>query len=280
MIKEEFISNNGKVYTFDRKTGFKTKNKTVIAITDEGEFFLKEYNQGSREITTLSRLEHKGIILPTDIVRGKNGKYYIVFPYFNESTSLRDLMNTQESIRQPYLLDQRLASVLDHVHSRGIVHLDIKPENILLVECNERYAKLIDFEAAVDLLYEQPNNFFYTPEYTSLEFELKNEVSPAVDIYSYGVILYELLSKQFPRRITSERLRKDFLRKGGYKEYMEYLLSHPQYATSIGILNPEQIDKDCFGKDKKLVSLVKFCTDMDPSNRPKAYDIMSYLESI
>jgi serine/threonine protein kinase len=95
---------------------------------------------------------------------------------------------------------RQVAGALDAVHQRGIVHRDLKPSNILLDIQGNAY--LTDFgiakELEVDTHMTHPGTFLGSPAYISPE-QLRNEaVTPQTDIYSLGIILYELLTGKHP----------------------------------------------------------------------------------
>ena len=105
------------------------------------------------------------------------------------------------------LLDQ-IASALAAAHQHHIIHRDLKPGNILLDEDGNAY--LADFGIAKDLTSPkesttQSDVIIGSPDYLSPEQARSETVTPQTDIYSLGVVLYELLTGQhpFPMRLRS-----------------------------------------------------------------------------
>src|SRR4029079_3005132 len=114
-----------------------------------------------------------------------------------------------------------LAEALDYVHSRGIVHRDIQPSNVLIVEYGtaefRAHARLTDFGIALDSAqargYEESNTTG-TAAYLSPEQVLRDLIGPASDVYSLGLVLLEsfTLHRAFPGEPVASamaRLRAD-----------------------------------------------------------------------
>lgn len=110
---------------------------------------------------------------------------------------------------------REVAAALECMHQQGIVHSDLKPANILLSESGS--AKLIDFSTArvctsfVNMLPMPPDYAGYSPSYASPELLRDESASPADDIFSFGCIVYEMLSGHHPyqRLPATEALAKN-----------------------------------------------------------------------
>lgn len=107
----------------------------------------------------------------------------------------------------------QIAGALDYLHETGVIHLDLKPENIII---NHSRVKLIDFGLAVksdlpDLLAEDFSSPHGTPFYIAPEQLLGIRDEPRSDIYSLGVIFYEMMTGHLPfprsRKLSRTRLR-------------------------------------------------------------------------
>jgi len=164
----------------------------------------------------LSKLaDHEGII--GYVEHGKaNGQLYLLMEYV-EAANLKELYAQHdpvllENVAQ-ILIDMGVA--LEHMHENGFMHLDFKPENVLITRNGK--VRLIDFDLAQPIP-EQPTKMSKknpgTPAYMAPEQLLGQPISHRVDIFSYGAAAYELLTNQkpFPGDSPGEILSKQINR--------------------------------------------------------------------
>ena len=151
-----------------------------------------------REARSVAQLAHPNIV--TVIDRGEeDGRQYIVFEYV-EGENLKGLLShgplpVDEALRYGF----QIASALDFAHKRGLVHRDVKPQNVLLTEEGE--PKVTDFGIArsVDVQsVTQSGTVLGTSDYIAPEQARGEPVDRRTDIYSFGVMLYELLTGEVP----------------------------------------------------------------------------------
>ena len=151
-----------------------------------------------KEARSIRQLKHNGIVRVSDVFE-ENGTAYYVMDYI-EGESLgqvvKDRVRLCEEEASAYI--RQVASTLDFVHSKNILHLDIKPDNIMLDSSGS--AILIDFGISKQYDEEEGENtstlMGKTPGYAPLE-QMDNEVqefTPATDIYSLGATFYKLLT--------------------------------------------------------------------------------------
>jgi serine/threonine-protein kinase len=145
-----------------------------------------------REAKILASLEHPNIIRVWDF--GSWGNFfYISFEYF-ESQNLRQLMkNKKLSIEEKRTVIVQLSKALDAAHQHKIIHRDIKPENILINEQGQ--LKIADFGLAFvqhDANITAPTSIVGTPAYMSPEQINGEKLTPQSDMFSLGIIIYEL----------------------------------------------------------------------------------------
>ncbi|HMJ00586.1 MAG TPA: protein kinase [Gaiellaceae bacterium] len=151
-----------------------------------------------REARAVAQLTHPNIV--TVIDRGEQeGRQFIVFEYI-DGENLKELSNRGPlEVREAIRLTLQVARALAFAHERGLVHRDVKPQNVLLNEDGQ--AKVTDFGIARSLDVHgvtQTGTVLGTSDYIAPEQARGQKVDPKTDIYSLGVVLYELLSGEVP----------------------------------------------------------------------------------
>lgn len=156
-----------------------------------------------RELRFLLSLEHPNIVTCRALEHTRKGRYLVMD--YCEGGTLRGLMgeDARLSLHQCIKLTADILAALDHAHSRGIVHCDIKPENILLnVATHGWTARVSDFGIArlIQELTAEPHSGTGntgSPAYMAPE-RFYGQYSTTSDLYSMGIILYELLAGDRP----------------------------------------------------------------------------------
>jgi eukaryotic-like serine/threonine-protein kinase len=151
-----------------------------------------------REARSVAQLAHPHIV--TVIDRGdENGRQYIVFEYI-EGENLKALVaDGALPVDEAVEYGLQVASALDFAHKRGLVHRDVKPQNVLLNE--EGQAKVTDFGIARSLDVQggtETGTVLGTSDYIAPEQARGDQVDQKTDIYSLGAVLYELLTGEVP----------------------------------------------------------------------------------
>jgi len=153
-----------------------------------------------REARAVAQMSHPNIV--TVIDRGEDdGKQYIVFEYV-DGENLKQFVERSGPLpaRRAVELALEMADALAFAHQHGLVHRDVKPQNVLLTPDGE--AKVTDFGIARSLDVEQgvtqTGTVLGTSNYLSPEQASGKPVTPATDVYSLGVVLYELLTAEVP----------------------------------------------------------------------------------
>ncbi len=157
-----------------------------------------------RETDAAASLEHPNII-PVYEYGEYNGLAYLVMPYISGGT-LRDVMEREGALPLSKAVSylEQLAGALDFAHERGVIHRDIKPANILLTP--EGRVLLTDFGLVKISAEGQevlrrltgPGAPVGTPDYMSPEQVLGDQVDGRADLYSLGVILYQMVTGVTP----------------------------------------------------------------------------------
>jgi len=147
---------------------------------------------------TVAKLRHPSIVNIYDI-GCHNSIYYMAMEYV-EGGSLTDRLKKTIGAREVLNITRSIASALGYAHEHGFVHRDIKPANILFREDGE--ATLTDFGIAKalesDKQLTQMGYAIGTPEYMSPEQARAVKLDGRSDLYSLGIVLYELLTGQRP----------------------------------------------------------------------------------
>jgi serine/threonine protein kinase len=162
-----------------------------------------------REAVAAGRIEHPHVVSASDFGQLDDGSFYLALE-FVEGHSLAKLVDAEGALppERALRITRQIAEALQAAHGVGIVHRDLKPENVMLVvkDADPDYVKVLDFGIAkikVEGAAEQPaltqiGTVFGTPEYMSPEQARGDQVDARADLYTVGVILYEMLSGVSP----------------------------------------------------------------------------------
>ncbi|MBN2495621.1 MAG: serine/threonine protein kinase [Deltaproteobacteria bacterium] len=181
-----------------------------------------------REARAVNAIHHEHIIEITDFIEEAEGDNYYVMELL-EGKSLKELLASTGALPVPRALSigLQIADALQAVHEAGIVHRDLKPSNVFLIHRydNPDYVKLLDFGVAKVL--DQPEDDIHrtvdgtvlgTAAYMSPEQAMGRPVDARTDIYSLGVVIFEMLTGQLPidgdnfSEIISRKLSQEPLR--------------------------------------------------------------------
>lgn len=163
----------------------------------------------SEEQRILARLEHPGIARLYDAGVTPAGQPYLAMEHVEGESILEHCRSHELPVRQRVELFLSVLAAVDYAHRAGIVHRDLKPANILVSARGE--AKLLDFGIAKLVANpgeEQETQTLrraMTPAYASPEQVRGERVTASSDIYSLGVVLYELLADTLPYRLDGKR---------------------------------------------------------------------------
>jgi serine/threonine protein kinase len=173
----------------DRTVALKFLSSTVIA-SGSAERLI-------REAKALSSLNHPNIVTVYEVIRF--GSSVAIAMELIEGQALRELCGSPLAPRRVIHVGLQIAQALAAAHGRGIVHRDIKPENIFLRP--DGYIKVLDFGLARTLATEDSTYtglFAGTLRYVSPEQVSRGSASAASDIFSLGLVLYELATGKHP----------------------------------------------------------------------------------
>ena len=155
-----------------------------------------------REAKAASYLHHPNIVQVYDYGQ-TNGKYYIVMELV-EGTDLRHYLRGRGvlDIDRVFTIAHDVALGLSAAHRRGVVHLSVKPQNVL-VGCDGSI-KLTDFSIAIVYKYINAEHLtttgmaLGTVQYHAPEQALGEFATPATDVYALGIVMYEMLTGRIP----------------------------------------------------------------------------------
>ena len=166
----------------------------------------KDAERFVQEARRVAQLSHSGIVPVHDVGRQENVVFIV--SEFIDGKNLLELLN-EESISEGKAVNivRNVALALDHAHQKGFIHRDIKPANILIAQ--DGTPKLADF--GISISTNEESNSLGTLAYMSPEQLSGEKVDSRSDIYSLGVVLFQLLAGTLPRtETTPSQLRKAF----------------------------------------------------------------------
>ncbi len=224
----------------DREVTFKVLKEDYI----NDEEFIKRF---STEARAAARLSNNNIVNVYDV--GNDGNiHYIVMEYIDGFT-LKELISSKAPFtdEEAVGIGLQIGAALEHAHKNGIVHRDIKPENILITKSgNIGTIKVTDFGIAKATTSKtSPIDFMGSVHYFSPEQAKGENVDTRSDIYSLGIVLFEMVTGQLP-----------FTGETAVALAMKHL---KEPIPDIKAINPNVSDN--------LVSVIKKATCKEPKNR-------------
>ena len=176
-----------------------------------------------REVVTTKRIEHPNVATISDSGSLDDGALFLVMELLQGRLLATQLQAGRLPQARALSIARQMLSGLAAAHALGIVHRDIKPDNVMLLDApdgsGEPQVKLFDFGIASNeraaMKLTAPGTAFGTPEYISPEMATGQKVDARADLYSVGVVLFEMLAGRMP-----------FVRQDG----IEYLRAHVNEA--------------------------------------------------
>jgi serine/threonine-protein kinase len=226
-----------------------------------------------REARTVNDINHENIIEITDFFEKEGGDNYYIMELL-KGRSLTDVLKEQGALPMPRVIDigVQVCKALKAVHTAGVIHRDLKPDNIFLTErANQKdFVKLLDFGVAklMDVQDGMPVHktgvgaILGTPQYMSPEQAGAKPVDNRTDIYSLGVILYEMVTGRVPLNAET---------------YGEMVIKHLTMTPP----SPTELRDLPQGIPGELEDLIMQCLEKNPNKRPQEMsEIIRRLEMV
>ncbi len=178
--------------SFDREVALKVMAPVLAVDANYGERFM-------REARIAARFSHPNIIAVYDVGVHEN-HYYIAMEY-HPGGDLKGRLKRNMTTKQAMSILRQIAAALDYAHNKGYIHRDVKPDNILFRD--DGSAVLTDFGIARptadgDTQMTQLGMVVGTPKYMSPEQARGQDLDARSDIYSLGIVFYEMLLGEVP----------------------------------------------------------------------------------
>ena len=195
--------------TIRRPVALKLLSPSLAAIPELARRF-------EREAAAIGRIDHPNCVTVSDFGRLEGGSLYLVMEYL-DGRSLSDAIEAEGRIsaRRALHIARHVLRGLGHAHQAGVVHRDVKPDNVILVQQDgvPDFAKVLDFGIAhfMDGERREPKDpgesddrltqagiAFGTPQYMSPEQAVGDPIDPRADLYSTTVMLFEMIAGRTP----------------------------------------------------------------------------------
>ena len=251
------------------------------------------------ERQALAMLDHPNIARVYDAGTTEAGRPYFVMEYVKGTPITGYCDQRKMNIRDRLVLFVQVCHAVHHAHQKGIIHRDIKPSNILVTTHEDKAVpKMIDFGVAKAIiqpltertLYTERGQLFGTPEYMSPEQAdmASEDIDTRSDIYSLGILLYELLTGVLP-------FDSDALHEGGIEHIRQLICNADPKTPSTRLTKlgneAKQVAENrrteignlarCLRRELEWIPLKAMCkqrSDRYRSAAALADDIENYLE--
>lgn len=220
-----------------------TQEKVAIKILNKVKLDEKTQRLLLREISSVQKLHHPNIIRLYEVINTQS-RLYICMEYAPEGelyTRITDHGKIDEI--QSRIIFSQIISAVDHMHSKNIIHRDIKAENILFSNMNPIMVKVGDFGFSTESLPERLlNTYCGSPPYAAPElFKDDNYIGIYVDIWALGVLLYFMVTGMMPFKAETVSKLKRVILNGDY--VIPAYVSNACQLLIRGILKPVPVDR-------------------------------------
>ena len=254
----------------------------VLKPSDADEKDLEFSKRFSREANTLSRLTHPNTVTIFDYGRTDDGVYYMAMEYLVGQT-LRRAIRRSGPFPEPRTVHiaRQICRALSEAHGFGVIHRDLKPANIFLVEHGDEvdFVKVLDF-GLVKRISEtkgeeltQAGFSIGSPKYMAPERIRGDRVDARADIYSLGIMMYEMIAGKAPFHGSGN----DVLMAQMQQEPLPLRQMNPgtRVSTTLEEIIARSIAKDPrvrFASMDEVLGALKRAQDTPPPSRPLRQD--------
>lgn len=204
-IVTKFLARGGmsNIYLAERADG-QYEQEVAVKCIAAGAFKTRDVVHTIGEQQILAKLRHPGIATLYDAGVTAEGVPYFIMEYIDGLPADEWVMKNNPDLRERLLLFKRIASAVAHAHNHLILHLDLKPSNILIDHAGQ--VKLLDFGIAKALASGNQGSaaFAATPAIAAPEQLSGGTLTAATDVYQLGMLLYRLLTGKYPFKEDSE----------------------------------------------------------------------------
>ena len=188
-----------------------------------------------REARAMARLDHDHIVR-IYAVEEQEASHYLVMEYCPGTNLQRLLKDRTQTIplSTALHLTLQLTEALGYAHDQGIIHRDIKPANILIGP--QGRPKLTDFGIAAafdEMSFTSPGQILGTPEYMAPEQAKGEQIDARTDLYSLGIVLYELVTRKTPYRDVPQTVVLSKLFQTKDELVLEFPMSVPTLVRAV-----------------------------------------------
>ncbi|HIB66878.1 MAG TPA: serine/threonine protein kinase [Phycisphaerales bacterium] len=258
---------------------------------------IKEYPGGEtpfsrilQELSFLFSTRHPNLVTCLNLIYGGYRRSYLVMEYARNG-SLRDFLNREKQVSSQEALAavEQVLEGLAHLHAEGVIHCDLKPENVLLfpreedselVKLSDQILKITDFDVSVragkgDTTKSQGSPMYMAPE------QFYDKVTPSSDLYSVGAILFELVTGHFlfegdTSHLFSQHLNVepdfDLIQDEKIREFCQALLKKDPYQrpedAEAALVLLRCLVKDCTFLQKVGMVRAGLCEKPNQENSP------------